>query len=101
MACGLRVSANKPPAIQAIEMLFSISDKEPRGVAQKNDNLTRNSFVLIIDWFLIIMNIKIMKLNYLLVYYGSLKQKNILIFKRFVFFNDPAVNYITLYLFNN
>ena len=40
MACGLRVSANKPPAIQAIEMLFSISDKEPRGVAQKNDNLT-------------------------------------------------------------
>lgn len=40
MACGLRVSANKPPAIQAIEMLFSISDEELRGVAQKNDNLT-------------------------------------------------------------
>ncbi len=40
MADDLRVSANSPPAIQAIEIELRMSENELNGVAQRNDNFT-------------------------------------------------------------
>jgi hypothetical protein len=46
MADDLRVSANKPPAIQAIEIELRISKNEPSGIAQRNDNFTSPTPIL-------------------------------------------------------
>jgi hypothetical protein len=40
MADDLRVSENRPPAIQAIEIELSMCEKELNGTAHRNDNFT-------------------------------------------------------------